>query len=418
LPIRARRSSFFAALLFLLTLFPPAVTAGEPPDAKRIELKERQGELRGRLETLRRDLAKTEGSQAEAADQLRVAESAISDSNRRLRQLAGQRSATEAELASLEAQSHRLDRQIDQQQTDLSRLLYHQYVRGDSDALQILLAGRDPNEVARDSHFLTLLSRAKAEMIGNLRTSLAEKQKFAATQRDKTAELAEIERTQQDQRATLLAQQRQRQIVLAQISDRIKTQRHEIDNLRRNDQRLTKLIDDLAKIIAQSERRKPKTKSVTSAKNKGRPAMRKNDGPDPGSVDSDFARLRGRLHLPVRGEIISRFGTPRAEGGAFAKGIFIRSNDGGDVHAVADGQVVYADWLRGFGNLMIIDHGDSFLSIYGNNQALLQQAGDAVRAGDAIATVGNSGGNPESGLYFELRHQGRPFDPIRWVSLL
>jgi septal ring factor EnvC (AmiA/AmiB activator) len=391
--------------------------AGERPDAKRIELKERQEELRSRLEALRGDLAKSEGSQAEAADQLRVAESAISDANRRLHQLAGQRSTTEAELASLEAQSQRLDRQIDRQQTDLARLLYRQFVSGDSDALHLLLAGRDPNDVARDSHFLTLLSLAKAEMIGNLRTSLAEKQKFAATQRDKTAELAEIERTQQNQRATLLAQQRQRQMILAQISGKIKTQRHEIDSLRRNDQRLSKLIDDLAKIIAQSPRRKAKVKSVAAAKNQGRPAMRKDDGPDPGSVDSDFARLRGRLNLPVRGEIVSRFGTARAEGGAVWKGLFIRSGEGGEVHAIAGGQVAYADWLRGFGNLMIVDHGDGFLSIYGNNQALLLQTGDTVKAGEAIATVGNSGGNPESGLYFELRHQGRPFDPIRWVSL-
>ena len=85
------------------------------------------------------------------------------------------------------------------------------------------------------------------------------------------------------------------------------------------------------------------------------------------------------------------------------------------MHAVADGQVVYADWLRGFGNLMIVDHGDDFLSIYGNNQSLLHQAGDTVKAGESLATVGSSGGNPESGLYFEIRHQGQAFDPLRWL---
>jgi septal ring factor EnvC (AmiA/AmiB activator) len=255
-------------------------------------------------------------------------------------------------------------------------------------------------------------------MIGSLRNSLAEQRALVATQRDKTAELGEIERKQEDQRATMLAQQKQRQVVLAQISDKMKVQRREFDNLRHNDQRLSKLIDDLAKIVAKADRRKQKakTKSVGSTKAKSRPGPLQSEEPDPGSFDSDFAKLRGHLHLPVRGEIVSRFGTARAEGGALWKGIFIRSIEGGEVHAVAGGQVVYADWLRGFGNIMIIDHGEGFLSIYGNNQALLQQAGDAVRAGDNIATVGNSGGNPESGLYFELRHQGRPFDPARWVS--
>ncbi len=405
-------------LLLLAPGLAPAAAPAERPEAKRAELKERQGELRGRLEALRQDLAKTEGAKVEAADQLRETESAISHANRRLHELAGQRNATQAELANLEAQSRRLDRQIDGQQKDLSRLLYRQFVSGESDALQLLLAGRDPNEVARDSHFLTLLSRAKAEMIGSLRNSLAEQRSLVATQRDKTAELGEIERKQEDQRATMLAQQKQRQVVLAQISDKMKVQRREFDNLRHNDQRLSKLIDDLAKIVAKADRRKQKTKSksVTSAKAKSRPTPRENEGPDPSNLDGDFARLRGHLRLPVRGEIVYRFGTPRAEGGALWKGIFIRSNEGGEVHAVAGGQVVYADWLRGFGNIMIIDHGDGFLSIYGNNQALLQQAGDAVRTGDSIATVGNSGGNPESGLYFEIRHQGRPFNPTAWLS--
>jgi len=87
------------------------------------------------------------------------------------------------------------------------------------------------------------------------------------------------------------------------------------------------------------------------------------------------------------------------------------------VRAVAGGQVVFAEWMRGFGNLMIIDHGQAYLTIYGNNEALLKQVGDAVKTGDAVATVGNSGGNPDSGLYFEMRHQGKAFDPLRWVSL-
>lgn len=97
--------------------------------------------------------------------------------------------------------------------------------------------------------------------------------------------------------------------------------------------------------------------------------------------------------------------------------MFIRSNPGNDVKAIAAGRVVFADWMRGFGNLMIIDHGSSYLSIYGNNDALLKQVGDVIRGGETIAAVGNSGGNPESGLYFELRHDGQPLDPLKWVNV-
>ncbi|MCX7145981.1 MAG: peptidoglycan DD-metalloendopeptidase family protein [Sulfuritalea sp.] len=120
--------------------------------------------------------------------------------------------------------------------------------------------------------------------------------------------------------------------------------------------------------------------------------------------------------MPVKGTIAGRFGSPRAESGASWKGVFIRAAEGAEVKAVAAGAVVFSDWLRGFGNLLIIDHGDDFLSVYGNNESLLAAVGAAVKGGESIATVGNSGGNPDSGLYFELRHRGLPFDPLKWAS--
>ncbi|ENO83758.1 murein hydrolase activator EnvC family protein, partial [Thauera linaloolentis] len=130
-----------------------------------------------------------------------------------------------------------------------------------------------------------------------------------------------------------------------------------------------------------------------------------------------FAQLRGQLRFPVRGELVGRFGAPRAEGGTTWKGVFIRAGTGADVKAVAAGEVVYSDWLRGYGNLIIVDHGGDYLTVYGNNDTLLKEVGDAVSGGDAIASVGTSGGAGDSGLYFELRHQGRPLDPMQWVRL-
>src|SRR5690606_12905977 len=119
---------------------------------------------------------------------------------------------------------------------------------------------------------------------------------------------------------------------------------------------------------------------------------------------------------PVRGELVGRFGTQRAEGGTTWKGIFIRAASGTEVRAVAAGEVVFSDWLRGYGNLLIIDHGSSYLSVYGNNDALLKEVGARVAGGESIANVGASGGVAESGLYFEIRHQGRPLNPMQWVS--
>ena len=135
----------------------------------------------------------------------------------------------------------------------------------------------------------------------------------------------------------------------------------------------------------------------------------------PAAADGAFASLRGQLRAPVAGQLAAKFGSKRG-GGPSWKGVFIRAAEGSDIKVIAAGRVVFAEWLRGFGNLIIVDHGGQYMSIYGNNQSLLKRAGDAVKAGDSIASAGNSGGNEESGLYFELRHQGRAFDPAGWVK--
>jgi septal ring factor EnvC (AmiA/AmiB activator) len=132
--------------------------------------------------------------------------------------------------------------------------------------------------------------------------------------------------------------------------------------------------------------------------------------------DGLFASLRGSLHLPLRGTLVAKFGSKRGDG-PNSKGVFIRAAEGTEVKAVAGGRVVFAEWLRGFGNLMIVDHGSQYMTIYGNNQTLLKRAGDAVKTGDTLASAGNSGSNDESGLYFEMRHQGRAFDPLGWVTI-
>jgi septal ring factor EnvC (AmiA/AmiB activator) len=135
----------------------------------------------------------------------------------------------------------------------------------------------------------------------------------------------------------------------------------------------------------------------------------------PAAADGAFASLRGRMNAPITGHVAARFGAKRGDGPTW-KGMFIKAAEGADVRAVAGGRVVFAAWMRGFGNLIIVDHGNEYLSIYGNNQTLLKHAGDTVKAGDQIASAGNTGGNEESGLYFELRHLGKAFDPAGWIK--
>lgn len=396
------------AWLPALALAPVPAWAAAP--AKKAELKEQRGEVRSRIEALNKDLARSEESRADAAEQLREAESAISAANRKLHRLTEERQVVQAEVDALKEQAARLEQQTRAQQEQLARLLYRHSMRGEVDALQLLLAGRDPNAAALDYQFLKRLSEAKATLIADLREKAREKKRLTAAAQQKGAELDGIEEKERQARGALVEQQKQKQVLLARLSATIKAQRREIGALKRDEKRLTTLIATLAKA-----KRPPK--KIASATRSKSPAARAAPGPDPSRVGGAFAALKGRLPMPVPGRPANRFGTSRPEGGTTWKGWFIAAPEGTTVKSVAAGQIVYADWLRGFGNLLVVDHGDGFLSVYGNNQSLLRDTGDSVRAGEAVATVGSSGGNPESGLYFELRHQGQAFDPLRWVSL-
>lgn len=382
-------------------------------------------EIHGRIESLKKDLAKTEESRAGVVDQLRDTETAISTTNRRLRELGENRSSLKDEIDQLEHQATSLGNQIEAQQKQLGALLYRHYIHGEDDALKLMLSGEDPNRIAQDQYFLTQLSRAKARLLVQLKESLATKQHLTETRRDRMEQLAGVEKAQQESRAALLAKQKERQSLLTSIADKIKSQRKEIDVLKANEQRLSKLIETLARaprpVPPREEKHSPTASDKpVAAKGGDRPADApglRNDAVPEAAGGGAFAALRGKLRLPLKGEIAGRFGSPRAESGALWKGVFIRAAEGSEVRAVAAGKVVFADWLRGFGNLLILDHGDGYLSIYGNNQSLFRDAGQNVKSGETIAAAGNSGGQGESGLYFELRHQGQAFDPLKWASL-
>ncbi|TAK66071.1 MAG: peptidase M23 [Betaproteobacteria bacterium] len=356
--------------------------------------------LRERIEALKQTLTGAEENRSEASDGLRASERGVSEANRTLRNIGARRRAAQADLIRVGEQLRSLEAAIASQQRQLGQLLAMRYVSGQQDYLRLLLSGRDPNQTARDLHYYGYISRAQANFIRALRKNLAGLAELAREARGKSAELAELEARQREGRKELLAQQAERRKVLARLATQIRSQRREIKSLQRDEARLSRLVAELAKIISPAGG-----------------AQRNEKLPETGHDAGVFASLEGKLRLPARGELINRFGSPRSDSGLRWKGLFIRSASGQEVRSVAAGRVVFAEWMRGFGNLMIIDHGQSYLTIYGNNEALLKQVGDAVRTGDAVATVGNSGGNQDSGLYFEIRHQGKAFDPLRWVSL-
>ncbi len=451
----------------------------EQAQALREENAAQRQQLKARLEELHQEISAGEATRSEAVDALAASEQAISDTNRKLHDLARQQSAVQSDLGSLTQRRAAAGRTISQQQAALSKLLHDRYVSGGEDPFKLLFSGDNPNRIARDFEYLGYVSRAQVSMLADLQKSLANLDDLTHQSTQRSQELDSIGQETATQRAQLLADEETRKATLAAISEKLQSQRAEAGNLERDDARLAKVVDELGKLIErQARERAERQRQAQVARDKERvraeaaqrqaeeahaaearsekaaetrpephadtqpgkppplpstpPApLAASPGPSsaPAAASSEesqntvamadfqghFARLKGSLRLPVKGDVLARFGASRSGGGPTWKGIFIQAQTGSEVHAVAPGRVVFAEWLRGFGNLLIIDHGDQYLSIYGNNESLLKQPGDVVQTGDEVATAGNSGGNPETGLYFELRYQGKPFDPQSWT---
>lgn len=365
-------------------------------------------ELRSRIQRLQQQLAESEDSKSEAADALQASERAISEARRRLFELSARQRAVRGELARIRASAEQVAGGVRTQQDLLARQLREQYLSGESGPVRLMLSLQDPSELARRMHYLGLVSQAQVQQIAALKRDLAQLAELEGEARDKQADLERLRAEQARGQAELEKERHTREAVLAKVSQEIQRQRREIGTLKRDEARLSKLVQRLARELAS---RAPPRRGAR---------LRNEAVPEPGLTGS-FRQLKGSLRLPVRGELANRFGSPREGSGIAWKGLLIRARPGEEVRAVAPGRVVFADWLRGFGNLLILDHGDGYLSLYAYNEALLRQLGDRVSSGDPIAivggTVGSSGGSAQTGLYFEIRHQGRPIDPLSWAAL-
>ena len=312
--------------------------------------------------------------------------------------------AARAAIAQLAARRAAQQRSLEADQTVLGRLLAARALTrvsgGAPDFIRLALSGEDLADAGRQLHYLGYVTRAAAQLIESHRLGLAALAQLKLDSEAKARELDAIEARGRADREGLLAERRERRRLLERIAGEIRQTKRQMKSLLADESRLARLVEEIGKVLAARP---------------GAGYARVERVPEPGAsaaapFSGPFSSLRGRLRLPVRGDLAGRFG-------GNAKGVFIRAPEGEPVRAVAPGRVVYADWMRGFGNLLILDHGENYLTIYGNNESLLKQTGDAVASGETLATVGSSGGNEETGLYFELRHLGKPFDPLRWARL-
>jgi len=406
--LRGSRAALLALLLIVLVsvgvIRPTRAFAQDRAAQTRADL----DEVKSRLQDAQAAAADTEKTRTEADKALREAEKAVSRIQRKLRELRGERTRVSRELDEVRAQQAQTQARIDAGRAALGHWLRRYYEHGGEPGVGQMLSAREPNQLARDAYYLERIGREKQAIVDSLRVAEAEFRTQAERVEKRRSELVALERAQSAQAGELKQEQARRAKLLADISSTLSAQRAEIGALEKDQARLIGLIRQIEAA--------PRPVVVPARPSPDEPDMGDSGKAADASVRGrPFAQLRGALRVPVQGRLSGRFGEDRASGGGSWKGVFIRSASGEDVRAVADGVVVFADWLRGFGNLVIVDHGNNYLTVYGNNEALFKSTGERVLGGEVIASVGDSGGNPESGLYFEIRHQGRPLDPMEWI---
>jgi len=427
-----------------------ASSAMAEPSAKSLErsrqkesAEQERAELRKKLLTLKEDIGKTEKARGHAADSLAASEAAISNANRSLRELAAEQEKTKKRLEKLSVSQEALETAVAQQRNRLEKMLRGQYVGGQDDRVKLLLSGDNPNRIARELRYLGYVSAEQSKAIDILQQNLAAIEANKLDAEEARNALEDIAEEQREQKALLEKEKNKRKALLSQLSTQLSAQRKQAGNLTRDEERLSSLVEKLATLIAQQrkaeeeeakrrarakaeQKEKLAAKARTAEKSAERPEASPTKSvskpvPDsepeapPVNDGSGFASMKGKLRLPVKGELVASFGARRADGPNW-KGLFIKAAEGAEVKAIAAGEIIFADWMRGFGNLLVVDHGGQYMTIYGNNQSLLKRPGDKLKAGDVIATVGNSGGNEQSGLYFEMRYQGRAIDPSSWMN--
>ncbi len=345
------------------------------------ELEALQQQIKQKQQTIEQRLSEAKALQA----QLRKAELNVAEVAKRLNQTQVKLEQNHAEQSHLQQQQKDLLKQLSGQQDMLADQLRSAFMAGNYDYVKMLLNQQDVGKFERVLSYYQYVNEARQKEIVHFRELVAEVEKVKQALVVKAEELKELTAKQAEQQQNLEKEKRAREVTLVQVNRQIASDSAQVEQLQINEQALIKAIEE-----AQRQAQTPQALEGLS-------------------------KQKGKLQAPTKGRVQNLFGS-RRQGQVRWKGIIINGNEGSSVNAIYYGRVLYADWLRGFGLVTVIDHGDGYMSLYGHNQALLKQVGDTVEAGETIALVGQSGGQTSPNLYFEIRHKGAPLNPVSWLS--
>ncbi len=389
---------------------------------------------------------------AAARQQIEAARQDIAELQKLLKQIEQEKSGvqkqlqtTESEMGQLEKQVDSLQQEIDRSEAELERLneekttlegarLEQQrliglqaraaYQNGRQEYLKLLLNQQNPEKFSRTLNYYDYLNKARLEQLDSFNETLRQLANVEADIEAQQNLLAEKKDGLLERRNQLAEVRKERQQTLAKLNSDLSTRERKLQARRQEQAQFERVLKTIEETLARQAREAEEARQRELLAERQRQQQRQAgsvapSGPMVSSAGSSFggpfAQAKGKLPWPVDGRLVARYGTPRG-GDARTKwdGVLIGASAGTQVRAVHGGRVVFADWLRGAGLLVILDHGNGYLSLYGHNQSLLRDAGEIVKAGDPIATVGTSGGQETAALYFAIRQQGRPSDPAQW----
>ncbi|MDY6980527.1 MAG: peptidoglycan DD-metalloendopeptidase family protein [Pseudomonadota bacterium] len=376
--------------ILVLTLMAPLAS---PPvvyaDSATQQQKARELEaLRAKIDQLKQELASQRELHSDVVRQLQQIETRIGQRVKSLRNIKSQLKTQNRKLARLQQEQRQLQGELDDQRALLGQQIKAAYIIGRQEFLKLLLNQQSPAALGRVSTYYDYFNRARSEQIDQAIQTITRLDRVESEIETQRGELQTLLARETRQKQELEKNFRQRSQALVKLKREINSKDQQLTRLREDEKQLQQLLQGLNRELGDLLTGKDSHKR--------------------------FAELRGRLTWPARGEVQKRFGQSRNAGKLRWNGVLIGESAGNTVYAVAPGRVAYADWLRGYGLLMILDHGDGYMSLYGHNQGLLKEVGDWVEADEPIAEVGSSGGRDEAGLYFEIRHNGKPTNPASW----
>lgn len=365
--------------------------AGQADESPEYERKaERLAELRDEIDRIQSNIAGDRRRHDKLQADLGELDSRIGRVAARTRQLGRRIDRTRERIEELRRQRDQHQQRLSRHKDVLTRQILAAHTSGRQEYLRLLLNQEDPARLDRTLVYYEYLTRARAERIAGAVQQLRRLRMVERSLNDELESLQALLDERAAERESLKAAREKREQVLARIDESIAAKDARLKQLRRDERQLKSLVDQLQRALA--------------------------DIPDEALERAPFGERKGRLQWPLAGRLKARYGTERGVGDMRWQGVLIGAPEGAEVQAVSHGRVVFSDWLRGVGMLIIIDHGGGYLTLYGHNQSLYKETGEWVQAGEVIATVGASGGQRGSGLYFEVRSDGRPVDPLAWLG--